>query len=182
MTSFEFVSVLLSIVVSLAFTHLLTGIARLIRARPRKFPLLHVGWLGLMLFNCVDYWFSLWQLRSIDWSLGYVLFWLLYATLLYLTCWLLVPPEEQALDSIDIDEYHINNRRQYLSVLLTGSLLTLPANFLTPTMAEANWFTLFGIIVFAVAWWSPNRLVQYTVLGICYPITIWYAITYIPSV
>lgn len=58
MTAFEFVSVLLSIVVSLAFTLILTGTARLIQAKGVRFSLVYALWVGLIVFSCVDYWIS----------------------------------------------------------------------------------------------------------------------------
>ena len=54
MTAFELVVIVLSVVISLAFTHLLTGIAQLIRARKVKFSIIHAAWIGQMLFTCVD--------------------------------------------------------------------------------------------------------------------------------
>lgn len=183
MTSFEFVSVLLSIVISLAFTHLLTGIATLIRTRPRRFPLLYVGWLGLMLFGCIDYWLSLWQLRSLDtWSLAFILVWLLFATMIYLQAWLLVPEGEHASGDNSIDDNFVSNRRQFLGAWEIGILLALVVNFNTPAMVMANWFSVAAFIVVALAWWSPNRVIQYSVLGTYYLLYIWYAVTFIPSV
>lgn len=61
MNTFEYVSVILSVVVSLAFTHLLAGVVRLIHARGVKFSFVHAGWIALLVFWCVDYWFSVWQ-------------------------------------------------------------------------------------------------------------------------
>ncbi|MCX7357651.1 MAG: hypothetical protein NT015_05860 [Alphaproteobacteria bacterium] len=57
MSTFEYVSVIFSVVVSLAFTHLLAGIVRLIHARGVKFSFVHAGWIALLVFWCIDYWF-----------------------------------------------------------------------------------------------------------------------------
>jgi hypothetical protein len=112
----------------------------------------------------------------------FVLLWLLFATVAYLQCWLLVPEEEYALRDIDIDEHFVRNRRQFLGAWLFGSLLAMVTNFNTPTMVTANWFTVAGFFISAVAWWSPKWVVQYIVLGFSYVFIIWYAVMFLPSV
>ena len=64
MTTFEFVSVLLSLVVSLALAHVLTGMARMLVAKGMKFSFVLFGWMAVALFDCVDLWFSLWAARD----------------------------------------------------------------------------------------------------------------------
>ena len=45
-----------------------------------------------MLFWCVDYWFSVWQLHNANvWTLGFLAFLLLLATTLYIACGLAIP-------------------------------------------------------------------------------------------
>ena len=51
MTPFEYVSVLLSIVVSLALAHLLIGIAKMIKVGIRRWSIPLLGWIGLMSFS-----------------------------------------------------------------------------------------------------------------------------------
>jgi hypothetical protein len=50
MTAFEYVSVLLSIVISLALAHLLVGVTKIIRAGVRRWSVPLVGWIGLPAF------------------------------------------------------------------------------------------------------------------------------------
>ena len=103
MSTFEYVSVIFSVVVSLAFTHLLAGVVRLIHARGVKFSLVHAAWTALLVFWCVDYWFSVWHLRDAEtWTLGFVSFLLLMATVLYIACGLAVPTESELTDSQDL--------------------------------------------------------------------------------
>ena len=51
---FIYVSVLLSIVIALALTQLLEGIATLLRVRVTRFSFVYMGWVGVLLFACVD--------------------------------------------------------------------------------------------------------------------------------
>src|SRR5689334_6509280 len=138
MTTFEFVSVLLSIVVSLAFAHLLTGIARLIQAKVVNPSLPYIGWLGIFLFCCVGYWFSLWQARATaQWSLTYVLFWLALGAVLYLTCWLVVPTESAVEEQIDLSAFFETRRRSFLGAYLVYTAMGLTANLTIGSLASA---------------------------------------------
>ena len=51
MTPFEYVSVLLSIVVSLALAHLLIGIAKMIKVGISRWSIPLLSWIGLMSFS-----------------------------------------------------------------------------------------------------------------------------------
>jgi len=182
MSSFEFVSVLLSIVASLALTHLLTAVARMVRAKEMKFSFLLAGWLALTLFGCVDYWFSLWQARDTDaWTLGYVGLWLFAATNLYLAAWLIVP--EGSLDGADLPRFFTENRRRffvpYAILVLTFALLnsTLEAfGDLASFRTVAGWLLP---IVAAFVW--PHRWVQVAALSATTVMTALYAVGYLTA-
>jgi hypothetical protein len=181
MSTFEFVSVLLSIVVTLAFTHLLTGIARLINAKDVKFSLVWAGWIGALLFGCVDYWFSLWQARATAvWSLAYVVFWLLLATALYLTAWLAVP-EFDRHERVDLVAFHEGSRRKYLGALIIVSLLGSGMNLTVETFRSVVPTTAAWLAVIAAAWLWRGRWVQLAALAAYYAMLVWYALNYIPA-
>lgn len=180
MTTFEFVSVLLSIVVSLAFTHLLTGVARLIQARRVRFSLLYAGWIGLFLFSCVDFWFSLWQARATEtWSLGFVIFWLLLATMLYITAWLAIPGE--IADGADLPAFHDSNRRRYAGAFFIYMGVGLVGNLMIASLQLAALLSLFLMMLIAGAWAWRDRRVQFAMLGLLYVAVGWYALNFIPE-
>lgn len=165
MSSFEFVSVLLSIVVSLALAHLLTAVARMAQAQGMTFSFLLAGWVGVALFGCIDYWFSLWQARDTQvWSLGYVGLWLFLATMLYLMAWLIVP--EGRLDGVDLRRFFTENRRKFLvpyaGAMVAGSLIntTLEAFRDLVSLQLVLWF-----VPILAAWISPRRPVQLAALA-----------------
>jgi hypothetical protein len=180
MSAFEYVSVLLSIVVSLAFAHLLTGIARLVQAQGVKFSLVYAGWFGIFLFGCLDYWFSLWQIRGTGvWTLGYVVFWVVLATMLYLATWLVVPTERATEDGIDLAAYHDANRRKYLGALFIYQVLGVAANLSVPSLTAAVWVAVPGLASIAVAWLWRDRRIQLVALGACIVTIAWYASQYV---
>lgn len=182
MTTFEYVSVLLSIVVSLAFTHVLAGVVRLIHARGVKFSLLYAGWISLLLFWCVDYWFSVWQLRHANvWTLGFVAFLLLMATVLYVACGLAVPAEAELEHGAHLEAFHNANRRRYLGALFAYQVLSIFGNLSIAPLQSAALVNVGQIILVGLAWTWGDRRVQVVALTMMYLLTAWYAFKYIPA-
>lgn len=182
MTTFEFVSVLLSIVVSLAFAHLLTGIARLIQSKVARISWVYIGWIGIFLFCCVDYWFSLWQARTTAlWSLGYVAFWLLLATALYLTSWLVVPSERDTAVRVDLATFYDGNRRNFLGAFFAYIAIGLFGNLTVATLQSAALVSLAFLGLIGAAWLWRDPRVQVSALAGSYLLLGWYAIRYVPA-
>ncbi len=167
---------------SLAFTHLLAGVVRLLHARNVKFSLVYAGWIGLLVFWCVDYWFSVWQLREADvWTLGFVAFLLLMATVLYVACGLAVPSEAESKDGADLAEFHTANRRRYLAALFAYQVLSIFGNMAIAPLQSAALVNVGQIALVGAAWLWPDRRVQIAALAMMYVLTGWYASHYIPA-
>src|SRR5512137_904719 len=106
MTPFEYVSVLLSVVVSLALAHLLIGITKIIKAGVSRWSIPLIGWIGVMIFLCIDYWFSIWAARNDPvWSLGFVCFLLVLGAVLFVGCWMIVP-EFDGKEPVDLATHY----------------------------------------------------------------------------
>jgi hypothetical protein len=114
MAPFEYVSVLLSIVISIALARILTGIARMIRSGVVRFSIPLAQWIGFCLFLCVDHWFTIWRLHDqFDWSLASVLQLLIQASLIYLASHL-VTPSSSGDEPVDMTEFFDGSRRNFL--------------------------------------------------------------------
>lgn len=175
MTTFEFVSVLLSIVVSLAFAHLLTAIARLIQSDGVKFSWFWAGWVGILLFCCVDYWFSLWLARDTSvWSFGYVVFWLVLATVLYLSVWLAVPNFEGGTYR-DLPAFFAANRRRMLGAVFLYLLMGNLGNMTVEAFKSAAPLVVLWLSPIAAAWVWADRRVQAAALAMLYVLMTYYA-------
>ncbi len=182
MTTFEYVSVILTVVVSLAFAHLLTGVVRLLHARGVKFSLVYAGWIGLLIFWCVDYWFSTWQLRGADvWSLGFVVFLVLMATVLYIACGFAVPAEAELKDGADLAALHDANRRRFLGALFVYQVLSIFGNLAIAGMQSASLVNIGQIAIIGAAWLWPDRRLQLSAVIAMWLLTGWYALEYIPA-
>lgn len=181
MTTFEFVSVLLSLVVSLALAHLLTAIARMLVAKEMKFSFVLAGWMALALFTCIDIWFSLWHARETHvWSLGYILLWLLAATVTYLFAWVVVP--EGKLDGVDLRAYHYENRRKYLPLYAAYILVGSVINSTIDAFAMlTSWQVIIWFVPMIAAWIWSNKWVQIAVLVLMWLMLGQYAVVFLGS-
>ena len=181
MSTFEFVSVLLSIVISLAIAHLLTGVAQALKARKVRFQWVLAGWWLFVFMLCVDYWFSVWRLRDAPvWSLGFVLTWLGLAAITYITAWLVVP-DTDAEGTMDFHAHSETNRRKYLGGMLAWVIGGTVVNGFTPSMELANLLVPFfgGLFLCGIIW--KHRAVQIAVLVASFAGFIFYALNFIPE-
>jgi len=183
MQPFDYVAVLLSIVISLAVAHLLSGIATIIQEGIRRFSIPLAQWILFSLFLCVDYWFSVWSVHGeTHWSLAYVGSLLIQASIIFVAARLIVPAtaEDGALDMTAFFERY---RRKYFAVIIVGASwneminLTLPGfGSLHLALLAAAW-----IVLLAIGWtWSSPR-VQLAVAAVNVLLTVHYAITFVPS-
>jgi hypothetical protein len=183
MTPFEYVSVLLSIVISLALAHLLVGVAKIIKVGVSRWSIPLIGWIGLMAFMCVDSWFSTWHARADPvWSLGFVCFLLLMGAILFIDCWLVVPDIE-GTEPVDLEAYHAVIRRKFLPGLLAYLCLGIVANLMLEDFQSPTLMLLVGteaaLVVTAWIWESPR--VQVGVIAAIYVLSAWYSVNFIPA-
>jgi hypothetical protein len=181
MSTFEFVSVLLSIVISLALAHLLTGVAQALKAKKVRFDWVLAGWWLFVGMLCVDYWFSVWRLRDTQtWSLAFVLMWLLLAATTYIAAWLVVP-DANADGTMDFVAHNSSNRRKYLGALIAWVAGGTVVNGYTPSLELANLLVPTFIAVFGAAIIWQHRVVQIVALLTTYAAFLYYAWTFIPD-
>lgn len=128
--TFEYLSVLVSVVAGLAVVHILQGVGRLI-ASPAKEKLYwaHSLWVIqslLFLFNF--WWFQLGYRPVEQWSSALFLFVLIYAIALYLQCVIIMPERPQA----DYEEYFFSRRAWFFGILFTVFTLDFVDTYLKP--------------------------------------------------
>jgi hypothetical protein len=183
MKPFDFVSVLLSLVISFALAQLLTGIAHIIENGFKRFSIPLAQWIAFCLFLCVDYWFTIWHARDqTSWTLGNVCLLLLQASLIYITSRLVVPAPADD-EPIDLTAFFELNRRKFMGVIAIYALVNEATNL---TIEGFN-TTLLGLMVlawvvlFAIAWLWRSPQIQLAVAAANVILTAWYAITFVPA-
>jgi hypothetical protein len=98
-TIFEYVTVAVSLVLSLGLVRLLEG--SLSAFSPSRVYPIHAVWLVIKLINHFLYWWMLWRLRGgeVEWNFPFFLFIALPAVVLYLQSTLLVSPSPREVSS-----------------------------------------------------------------------------------
>ena len=128
MDQFEYVMVLVSIIIGLGITHILVGVGgiidRLSRKDDRLEPsLAHTSWLGFCFAWLVMFWW--WEYRFStrveDWTFGLYLFLIGYAVSLFLLQVVLVPRSWDGVTSLK--DYFLERRAWFYSILLFVTIL-----------------------------------------------------------
>jgi hypothetical protein len=141
--------------------------------------LVYLGWIGLLLFFCVDYWLSVWHARNADvWTLDFVAFLLLMVTVLYATC-AFAAPEAAVSDGVNLDEFHRANRGKYLGALFVYPALGFFRNLIIASLQPAMLVRVGQLVLIGAAWLWSDRRIQIAALAAMYALTGWYAITFI---
>jgi len=152
MTQFEYLSVLVSIIVGLAITQLLSGAARLIQLR-RRVPAhaTTICWMGLMFLINTQMWWAAFERRwTSDWNFFSFLLYLLMPIIGFLLSYLLVPQAED-LDEFDLATNFADNRPWFFGLLALLPCVSLAEQALRMGGLELDGDTAFRIVFALIA-------------------------------
>ena len=128
-SSFEYVTVLISIVLGLGITQILTGIARLIQKRDKLiiyWP--HLLWIIFILFLHVQEWWVMYELKMfIPWRLPVFLFVMLYPITLFVMAKLIFPNKLKG-KQIDLKKFYYKNFKKFFGLLIFSAILSIGYN------------------------------------------------------
>jgi hypothetical protein len=132
MTPFEYLSVLVSIIIGLGLTHLLTGAARLIQMRRRVLPFLPTYlWTGNLLLIQLQIWWSAYEeRRETEWTFFGFLSFLLLPILISLVSYILIPDLEGEQHEMDLRASFMENRSWFHGLLATAVAISLGRDLL----------------------------------------------------
>jgi hypothetical protein len=127
MTSFEFVFSLISVITSLALTRLLGACVDLYRHIDRvRFSWRHACWTAIAFMLLVGNWAAFWRQRSMQsWGAMDVLFPLVFLSVLYAYCDLVMPEMPAGDEILDLREFHERHGKRYVLVQLVFAVLAL---------------------------------------------------------
>jgi hypothetical protein len=125
-TPFDYLSVLISIVLGLAIANVLGRLASVITARQRyNFYWPPIAWAIWLFFISVQHWWAQWGLRHIvQWSFGTYWLQLSVPVDLFLLA-SLVLPERSENGTIDLGDWYLDNRRWFFGVMFFLPLLSI---------------------------------------------------------
>ncbi len=135
MNRFEYVMVLISIIVGLAMAHLLDGVGGIIDRRSGKGPELklsvaHGAWLVFTFVWLVQLWWREFRFSELhpQWTIELYLFLVTYAVALFLPAVILVPRSWGGVESLD--RYFLERRAWFYSGLLAVIVLDVVDSYL----------------------------------------------------
>jgi hypothetical protein len=118
MGAFEYLSVLISIILALGMTRVLAGVGEMLQARGhRRIYWVHVIWIvNLFIYLVVAWWiFYRWRNQQ-EWTFFLFVFVLISPTLLYLASMLLFPREASTDELVDYKTHYYANHRAFFAV------------------------------------------------------------------
>lgn len=115
MDRFEFLMVLMSIIIGLGISELLTNVARQIKARKTSRPFwVHSGFVILMFLAFLQIWWEAWELRSVEvWTFPALLMMLAAPAGLFVISHVMYP---DVIEGADLEDYYFRNSRVLWSV------------------------------------------------------------------
>lgn len=156
---FEYVSILVSIILGLGITQLLTALGHMLHHHKIvKLYWPHTIWIGFILFLHIQDWFVTYQLRQkTEWKLTEVLFVLLYPIVLYIITKIILP--EKGKKQIQaLETYYYLKSPIFFSLLSIAILLSILFNIflLGNTLLSQSILILF-LLTAAYLGLSSNR-------------------------
>jgi hypothetical protein len=123
MEFFNYVMVFAGVIVGLAVTHLLQGVAKLIQHPDRqKLYWVHLLWVAVIFLNALLLWWWEFQLASVPhWTFELYLFVIGFSVILYVICAVLMPDELG--NYADYRAYYYSRRRWLFGLILVFGLM-----------------------------------------------------------
>ena len=123
MDRFNYLLVIVGIVLGLGITHLLSGFVDYVHNRRRlRWSGLQLLWMMILFLMQVQYWYTMFQVRNLGEDFSRYLASLLFPTLLYIASGVLVPklPESQ---TVDLRESYRDNQRWFFGICALGMVV-----------------------------------------------------------
>lgn len=165
MSTFEYVMVLVSIIVALAIAHLLTAVADTVhrlrgQGQPIKLDAVFSIWTGYVLIWLVSFWWWEFKFQEVvtNWTFGLYLFVIGYAIVLFMLAAILVPYRMQGVT--DTYVYFVKGRRWFFGTYLFANAIDVFDTFFKSYewgMRPAVWINYSVIIAVAIAAFITER-------------------------
>jgi hypothetical protein len=163
---FDYLAILISIILGLALTHLLMGVSRLIQLRHRvRLYWVQLLWtVNVILYVLAIWWGMFWWKHLQVWTFPEFFFLAFYSIVLFLLASMLFPHECE--EGLDCEEHFFRNKNWFFGIQLTATLLDIPETLFKSydglRSAPREYFAFIGalILIDIVGLWSRSRKVQ----------------------
>lgn len=180
MSPFDYLTILVSIVIGLAIANVLARLAVVITARERvDFYWPPVAWAIWLFFVAVQHWWAQWSVRHTrEWNFGAFCLELLVPVLLFLLS-ALVLPEREENGRLDLGEWYFHNRAWFFAILFLVPAASL-AEEIARTGRIASPVNLGFLLLFEAmtvfAYLSKSRRIQEWITGQAMVMTLIYVV------
>ena len=179
---FEYLGVLISVIMGLGITHLATGAAKLIQHREDvRLYLPHALWtINVLLFILLIWWGMFWWSGHENWYAYEYLFITLYAIVLFFLASILYPWDMQG--NIDVREHYFNNRLWFFGALFLAWCLDIPETVikanadLRPVPQEYVWFVGIQLAIAATGLATRRHIVHLLLPILWFSLTVYYVL------
>jgi hypothetical protein len=161
MSPFEYISVLVSIILGLGIAWLLTGVAELIR---RWNTLTHFWpypiWIVLVFVLHIQEWWSIYELRDMDtWSLPVFIFVITYPILLFVLANLLFPAKWPE-GGLNLRAFYFEHYKKFFLCVILLSIFSFLQNITIGGYGIQDQYVQFSIfLIFGIMLLRPTRTV-----------------------
>ena len=140
MSPFEFVTVLISIILGLGITQIMSGVADLIHQWSTvRLYWPHLLWVALVFVLHVQEWWLIYQLKTITtWRLPIFLFLVLYPICLFILARILFPMSSDE-HATDMKGFYLSNYRKLFMMVMILSLLSALENIFIHQLGVTGW-------------------------------------------
>lgn len=159
MSPFEYISVLISIILGLGIALILTGVAEIIR---RWNTILHFWpyhiWIVLVFVLHIQEWWSTYELRSMNtWSLPVFLFVITYPILLFVLANLLFPVRWTD-GNFDFKAFYFNQYKKFFTCIILLAVVSFIQNIaITGYGVEEQFVQILIFLVFGIMLLRPTQ-------------------------
>ncbi|NNF13218.1 MAG: hypothetical protein HKN72_08345 [Gemmatimonadetes bacterium] len=163
MDLFEFITVMISVILALAAAQLFLGLAPLLQTRHKVLlSITHAGWVVSLFLITFLHWWSLWDFRDLDWTFPMFAVSLVGPSLMFFAA-TLINPRDLSDDPIDLGSHFGDIRRPFLAVVLLMMVFFTLDGPLFGTEAPINRLRFAQVVIIGLAGFgifSRNQRVQ----------------------
>ena len=116
MTIFEYIMVMVSLVLALALSHVMRHSADIFGGKQRYW--VHAAWVAMFVFWQLQAWWAFWDLKDTDWTFAKYLSMFTYPLLMFLTASILVPSYQSS--PVDWKEFFFERKTWFFSIQIVA--------------------------------------------------------------
>jgi hypothetical protein len=163
---FEYLGVLISVILGLALTHLLRGLAKLIHMRRTVRPYwVHIVWtINILIYVLAIWWGMFWWNRLEVWTIERFFFIAAYSSVLFMLASMLYPPEFSA--DLNCEAHFFANKNWFFGIQLVAFLIDIPetlakgVSHLRDVPRQYMAYIPVILIICVIGLWTTNRRVH----------------------